>query len=283
MCDSQVPHFLSSRGLEQLRKFTDNPTDHPYFMERYSAHRDAADLAFFAYNASLDSGPAAMDMFHPALIEFRRNTKDLSERSKILLRLKRSVQDQVSQQFLRCVASGLMFFQSALLDQVTGGTTLVVHLPGAAEPNTPPAPEYIKAYTYFPGTILKEVMAEGDPERIDDIIQLVIRELGVPTVKRFERAFKRAWASLPGTKIPSTSIPRPLPSMQGIPRPVPDRSCRYLFFGREIPVGAFSAIRYIDRYMRQQDNDEEDRAPTDLTQRPSIWTVHEHELLGTTR
>lgn len=275
----RVPTYLSARGLEELREFTDDPSSYPDFRREYAAQRDAADLAFFAYNASLDSGPDEMDMFHQALIEFRRNTKDLTERSKIIMRLKRSVQDQVRHSTKRQPVSHVLTeTQSALLDQITGGTTLVVHLPGAAGPNTPASPEYIKAYSYFPGTILKEVTAEGDPERIDDIVQTIIRELGVPTMKRFERAFKKAWTTLPGVKLPSSSRPRPLPQIQGLPHPVPSRSCRYLFYGREAPVGAFTAFRHIEHIMRQQDEEDGNYAPVALLGEPSIWTLQDDEV-----
>lgn len=90
-----MPAFLSSRSLESLRKITDDPTAFPEFIEKRRDHRDAADIAIFAHNASLDNAHLENDQFHPAFLEFRKNTRDPADRARITLRLKRAVQDHV--------------------------------------------------------------------------------------------------------------------------------------------------------------------------------------------
>lgn len=91
-----VPTSFSLRSLEQLRRIVDDPLAHPNFVENYPDRRDAADIAFFAHNASLDSGPNNSDEFHPAFYELRTGTRDVRERHRLIMRIRRSVQDHVS-------------------------------------------------------------------------------------------------------------------------------------------------------------------------------------------
>lgn len=142
------------------------------------------------------------------------------------------------------------------------------------EPNTPASPEFIKAFSYFPGTILREVTAEGVADTIDDIIQIIIRELGVPTVRRFERALKDTWSHLANAKPSSATVPRPLPDVRGVPQPIPDNSCRYLFYGRSIPVNALTDLRDIERHLQQQSIVDDEGVPVS---RPSGSSVDEDE------
>lgn len=140
------------------------------------------------------------------------------------------------------------------------------------EPNTPAAPEYIKAYSYFPSTILKEVTSQGDADIIDDIVQIVIRELGVPTVRRFERALKKTWNHIANTRNISSVHVRPLPEVKGIPNPIPDGSSRYLFYGRSMPVGTFSALRNIEKHMHRQTlDDDKAKEEVDISME-SVWS-----------
>lgn len=97
--DGVFPSYLSLNSLIRLQSVTDDPTAHPDFVDKFREHRDAADLAIFAHNASLDDTPYENDQFHPAFHEFRKITKDSSDRARIALRMRRAVQDQVRSTF----------------------------------------------------------------------------------------------------------------------------------------------------------------------------------------
>lgn len=108
---------------------------------------------------------------------------------------------------------------------------MVVSMPGAAEPGTPASEDYVKAYAYIPESIVSEVHEGNNRETIPDLIQVVIRELGVPTLRRFKRAITKSWK---GTRRESSILPRPLPEIRGMPDAIPYDSSRYLFYGRKM-------------------------------------------------
>ena len=114
---------------------------------------------------------------------------------------------------------------------MTGGTTFVIHIPGAMEPLTPSLPEYIKANVYVPGAVIREIERRGGENPVPDIVQVIIRELGVPTVERFDRIRALLWPFRRNTDIPK---PRPLPEMHRMPMAIPANSSRYLFYGRNL-------------------------------------------------
>ena len=123
--------------------------------------------------------------------------------------------------------------------------------------------------------------AEGDAERIDDILQVIICELGVPTIKRFERSIKKKWESHLRRIMASPSYkPRPLPDICGMPRSIPDNSCRYLFYGRVVSPGVVSTLQDIERHLCQQSLQDEKEALDAYRQEltPSIWRLDKDEL-----
>lgn len=128
-------------------------------------------------------------------------------------------------------SSSLPFPQAALLDQLTGSTTLVASIPGAAEPGTPASEEYVKAHAYFPGSIVGELAQQNRTDSIPDLMQAIIRELGVPTLRRFERCVAKLRK---GVRRPRATLPRPLPEIEGIPDSIPYGSSRYVFYGRKL-------------------------------------------------
>ncbi|KAJ3510670.1 hypothetical protein NMY22_g15904 [Coprinellus aureogranulatus] len=97
------------------------------------------------------------------------------------------------------------------------------------EPMTPALPEYIRAFVYAPGTVIREYQRENRANPIPDIVQLIIRELGIPAIERYERARSRRW---PYRRNLNTPRPRPLPEIDGMPDAIPTKSSRYLFYGR---------------------------------------------------
>ncbi|KAJ3549388.1 hypothetical protein NMY22_g900 [Coprinellus aureogranulatus] len=208
-------------NIELIRSKLDNLSRHPEFQDKHQHRLRACELAFFAYDTSLYKGPKAWDALHAACSEFREAIPDLQERSVIELRVRRAIFDHIL---------NTLFPQAALLDQLTGSTTLVASMPGAAEPGTPASMEYVKAHAYFPGSIVNELEQEDKSDTISDLMQVIIQELGVPTLRRYERAMSKNWKGL--RKI--TEPPRPLPEIRGIPESIPYNSSRYTFYGRRM-------------------------------------------------
>lgn len=231
----------TQKNLELLRAKFSNLSKYLQFRQQHSDRLNACELAFFVYNASLSDGPKERDALHPSSIEFKRATQNTRERCLIELKIRRAIFDHVRVKHVYASITLLTIsMQAALLDQLTGSTTLVVSMPGAAEPGTPASEEFVKVFTYFPGSIRREVEASGHADTIPDLIQVIIRELGVPTLRSFERAVKRLWKR-PRRTITSTC--RPLPEVRGIPAPIPLDSSRYIFYGRKLDGGADDAPR----------------------------------------
>ncbi|RXW12533.1 hypothetical protein EST38_g13321 [Candolleomyces aberdarensis] len=249
-----VEKGLSASNLLLLRSVLNNIQHHPHFYETHQDRLATCDLAFFSHGASLDDGPREHDAFHQALTNFRQGTNDGGLRNVIQLRMKRAI-----------------FDLAAMLDQMTGGATLVVSMPGALVPGSPPTSEHIKANVYIPKVVLKEIERQGRPNPVPDIVQTVIREIGEPTVVRFERAREKRWAYKRG-QIPT---PRPLPQIDGMPMPMPAGSSRYLFYGRGLrtmpdPTAYFAS----DLPSDEADFDPEDPEGFFTIAKP---TIHDHE------
>lgn len=161
--------------------------------------------------------------------------------------MRRAISDHVSDECIVTAAtlSHSLTAKAAKLDHMTGSTTFVVNIPGALEPLSPPLPEFIKAYVYAPGTVIREIEREGRENPVPDIVQMIIRELGVSTVGRFDRARKRLWSFPVNGSAPR---PRPLPDIDGMPDPIPEGSARYTIYGRRLrtqpdPISYFAIGR----------------------------------------
>ncbi|RXW15801.1 hypothetical protein EST38_g10046 [Candolleomyces aberdarensis] len=196
-----------------LRGILNSIERYPGFYTANEEKLAASDLAFFAHNASLDNGPSNSEAFHRRYFEARRTKQDENHRAIIELRARRAV-----------------FDQAALLDQVTGGTTLVVHIPGAQVPGTPARPEFLKANVYVPSTVIREIESKGRINPVPEIVRMLIRELGVPTVQRYDRIH----AVVSPRKDTVMKTPKSLPIVEGMPLAIPENSCRYLFYGRAV-------------------------------------------------
>ncbi|TEB28819.1 hypothetical protein FA13DRAFT_1711523 [Coprinellus micaceus] len=214
----EVERIITGEKLPGLRNVRNRGIqEQPDFYEVNRARLQAADIAYFSHNASLDDGPIGDDEFHPDFLYLSRSRSNSSSRSILQLALRRAVLDH-----------------AAKLDQITGGTTLVVHMPSALEPMTPARSEYLKAYVYAPGTVIREFQRENRENPIPSIVHKIIEELGVASVERFERARSRKW---PYPRNVNATKPQPLPNVVGMPQPIPDGSSRYLVYGRQVPSG----------------------------------------------
>ncbi|KAF6742487.1 hypothetical protein DFP72DRAFT_1081881 [Ephemerocybe angulata] len=204
---------VSASGIMKLRNMLNDIRQHVDFAHRYSERLVSADIAFLAHDSSLRDGHIGDDKFHSAFQNFREGTRDESTQDLLKLKMRR-----------------LVFDQAAALDQATGSTTFVVHIPGALPPGSPSQPEHIKAHVYVPKAALMEIELKGLANPVPGIVQMIIKEIGVPTVSRYDRARQKYWGTSRRTTLP---IPRSLPLVEGMPKPIPDGSSRYLFYGQE--------------------------------------------------
>ncbi|KAF6745498.1 hypothetical protein DFP72DRAFT_1077463 [Ephemerocybe angulata] len=203
---------VSASGIMKLRAILNDIRQHADFASHHRERLVAADIAFLAHGASARDGHIGDDKFHTSFEEFRQGTSDKGIQELLKLKMRRLVLDQ-----------------AAALDQATGSTTLVIHMPGALPPGSPSRPEHIKAYVYVPKAVLMEIESKGLPNPVPGIVQSVIKGLGVPTASRYDRARKKVWKT---SRRPVLPVPRALPRLEGMPMPIPDGSSRYLFYGQ---------------------------------------------------
>ena len=114
------------------------------------------------------------------------------------------------------------------MDKTFGGTTLVVHVEGAARPGSPNLPEYVKANVYFPDHMVREEPYTSTV--VSNIVQLFIRDIGIPTIKRFDRCARLLWNKPPY----SGPIPPPYPIKTTSPFASPPASSVFTYYGKQI-------------------------------------------------
>lgn len=85
---------ISEESLRALRETLNSLKDNPDFQARNEDRLNAAEIGFFAHNASLDD--LTEDEFHSSFLTFREKTKDPNLRARIILRLRRALFDHVS-------------------------------------------------------------------------------------------------------------------------------------------------------------------------------------------
>lgn len=78
-----------------------------------------------------------------------------------------------------------ILLKATLWDRAFGGATMIIHIEGATAPNTPSAPEYIKAFVYLPPSIVSEIPSAQTPTA--DMVQSFIENVGVHTQAQWER------------------------------------------------------------------------------------------------
>jgi hypothetical protein len=101
----------------------------------------------------------------------------------------------------------------------------VVHVEGTTRPGSPNEPEYIKADVYFPDHMVREEPYTS--KVVSDIVQQFIRNIGIPTIERFNRCIKLLW-NLP---LYSGPIPAPYPLQPTSPIASPPGSSVFCFYG----------------------------------------------------
>lgn len=88
-----LPTIISEETLRTLRETLNSLKDDPEFQVKYVDRLNAADVGFFAFNASLDD--SAEDDFHPSFLAFRERTKDAGLRARVVMQLRRALFDHV--------------------------------------------------------------------------------------------------------------------------------------------------------------------------------------------
>lgn len=129
--------------------------------------------------------------------------------------------------------------QCTVLDRLTGGSTIVMHHPGATAPNTPIVPESLKANIYVNPKVLLEhhklhpVVAE--------ITQLFLAKYATPLAQSFASSCtKKGWRS-GGSQTPAKDKRRAETSLLPlIPPPITPSSSHFVFPGR--PDGSLEVL-----------------------------------------
>jgi hypothetical protein len=88
--------YFSPDNLLLLRGILNTINIQPSFYENHVGRLAAADLAFFAHDASLDDRPHGGEEFHQSYFDFRSGKNEASARETTLLRMRRAVFDHVS-------------------------------------------------------------------------------------------------------------------------------------------------------------------------------------------
>jgi len=117
--------------------------------------------------------------------------------------------------------------QASLWDRTFGGTTLIIHVEGATRPGSPNEPQYVKADVYFPGHMVREVPYTSIV--VSDIVQWFIRDIGIPTIERFNRCARLLWNMSPY----SGPIPAPYPLQTTSPMASPPGSSVFTYYGKQ--------------------------------------------------
>ncbi|KAG1721786.1 hypothetical protein EDB19DRAFT_1600794, partial [Suillus lakei] len=136
-----------------------------------------------------------------------------------------------TEHILHCI-----FDLCTVLDRLTGGSTIVLHHPGAMSPNMNIAPETLKANVYINPKVLEEhhelhaVVAQ--------ITQLFLSDYATPLANAFaDTCTRHKWGNSTMAQTPTKGKARTEdPIMPLIPRPIAPTSAHFIFPGR--PAGS---------------------------------------------
>ncbi|KAG1723399.1 hypothetical protein EDB19DRAFT_1916137 [Suillus lakei] len=157
-----------------------------------------------------------------------------------------------TERILHCI-----FDLCTVLDRLTGGSTIVLHHPGAMSPNVNIAPETLKANVYINPKVLEEhhelhaVVAQ--------ITQLFLSDYATPLANAFaDTRTQHKWGNSTMAQTPTKGKARTEdPIMPLIPRPIAPTSAHFIFPGR--PAGSLerllSSSDYVLSHAPSFDND----------------------------
>ncbi|PPQ69419.1 hypothetical protein CVT26_002457 [Gymnopilus dilepis] len=199
-------------GLYDLRSRLMGSVE-PSVFQRFRPNFEAAEAAWFAAGLASSLSDIPSDEFFPELHELRRNTST-REGTEIRKALRKRIRT-------------LTFDCAALMDRAFGSTTMVIHIPGTTRPRSLLREDYIKAETYFPPHLLRE--DERIPRAVFDIVQKCIRDIGIPTIARYQFCASRYW-NLPDVN----HVPPPYPRQAIQPPARPANSSIFEYNGQVI-------------------------------------------------
>ncbi|KAG1848434.1 hypothetical protein F4604DRAFT_1593923 [Suillus subluteus] len=157
-----------------------------------------------------------------------------------------------TERILHCI-----FDLCTVLDRLTGGSTIVLHHPGATSPNVKIAPETLKANVYINPKVLEEhhelhaVVAQ--------ITQLFLSDYATPLANAFaDTRTRHKWGNSMMAQTPTKGKAQTEdPIMPLIPRPIVPTSAHFIFPGR--PAGSLeqllSSSDYVLSHAPSFDND----------------------------
>ncbi|KAJ6481139.1 hypothetical protein C8R45DRAFT_1100696 [Mycena sanguinolenta] len=185
------------------------------FFELFKDKLLAADLALLASGASKDDKHLALgpdevfQEFHNLYQSLPVGEEGYAEHRKFLDGLIQLIFDLVTK-----------------WDRVTGGTTIVIHTPGATAPKVAPVPEQLKAVVHLSPRFIHD-----HPEAhasIAFLVQTYIEKIGVPTAHDWVRRVTNFW---PLSRSLDTTRRRNFAHLPLIPNPVKNTTLR-VFRGR---------------------------------------------------
>ncbi|KAJ7475555.1 hypothetical protein B0H11DRAFT_1917728 [Mycena galericulata] len=187
-------------GIFELRRHLGLPADWDAYRRRFIS----GDIAWFA-----------SAVFFPEFDGLRNSVPQ----DGVGYNTRRVFSDQVRQ---------LIFDLITMWDRTWGSTTMLLHVEGTTAPNTPPAPEYLRASVYLPPSFVRRNPDSHLP--IAQMVQTFFESVGVPTVLNWTaNAQLRHWPLTQHGPIPE---PNKIAPDILIPNPQYAGSAHYVFRGR---------------------------------------------------
>ncbi|KAJ7765464.1 hypothetical protein DFH07DRAFT_955706 [Mycena maculata] len=202
-------------GIFELRCHLGLPTSWDTYRRRFIS----GDIAWFASGASEDNQhwPNSEGFFR----EFD-NLRESVPRDVAGYNARKDFAEQVRK---------LIFDLLTMWDRTWGSTSMLLHVEGTTMPNTPPAPEFLRACVYLPPAFIGR--NPGSHRAIAQIAQMFIESVGVPTVLNWKaNAQLRNW---PLTQTGPAPSPNNIRAGTLIPAPKQYGAAHYIFHGR--PAG----------------------------------------------
>ncbi|KAI9070393.1 hypothetical protein FKP32DRAFT_1670397 [Trametes sanguinea] len=205
---------LNEPGLRALRRALGEGDTY----QRYKHRFDAADIAWLAQGAHSDNRHSVVpSRFHPDWSVARQvQSGDREEARRARNELKVAVKNVV-------------FDMITTLDRITGGSSYFNHVDGAIQPGQNFSVESIKMDVYLTPHLLDEV-PDFHPFAAD-ITQRFAKTIGVHTIMRWCRAFKKEGYSLP--PVPDAHPPSYVAQRPFMPAPIRGTS-HYICYGRRL-------------------------------------------------
>ncbi|KAI0366875.1 hypothetical protein BV20DRAFT_1055212 [Pilatotrama ljubarskyi] len=170
-------------GLQTLCRFLG---DGPLY-KRYKTRFDTADVAWFVAGAHQDdSHNVEPSTFHQAWHDGRLVSTAVASTPLEVWRVRRDMRDKLKD---------LVLDATTMLDRLTGGASLWLHVDGTVRPNQPIEVSSLKIDAYVPPHLLREI--PGIERPVAQIVQQFAETIGLLATERWVEAFLKTGQSLP--------------------------------------------------------------------------------------